>query len=224
MNHLETTGEDAPYERLRALIVDGSLRPGESLSERGLSERLQVGRTPIREAIKWLARDGLLEIVPMRGTFVRQISVADLGEIHEMRLALESMAAYLAARHGPCATLTSAAQRLEEIAALAGAHQELDVDEAQRVGWLFHDAMFECTDNRRLQQSYRNLRDQSGLALQRVERYDVDRTRQAVLEHLEIYSAIVARDSEQARSLAWSHIENALQVRLKLLAGLGREH
>jgi DNA-binding GntR family transcriptional regulator len=60
MNQIETSEIPEPYASLRALIVDGSLRPGEALSERSLAERLQVGRTPIREAVKWLARDGLL--------------------------------------------------------------------------------------------------------------------------------------------------------------------
>ncbi|WP_408394686.1 GntR family transcriptional regulator, partial [Paraburkholderia sediminicola] len=206
-----------------ALIVDGSLRPGEALSERSLAERLQVGRTPIREAVKWLARDGLLEIVPMRGTFVREMSVSDLREIHEMRIALEGMAAFLAARHGSCASLDDIAQRLQALAAGVTGGKALDVDEAQNVGWMFHDAMFECADNQRLRQSYRNLRDQSGLALRRVERYSAERTKEAVLEHLEICAAIQAGDGEQARRLVYGHLERAMQIRLKFLAHLGEE-
>jgi len=202
--------------RLRALILDGSLRPGEALSERGLAELLQIGRTPLREAVKWLARDGLLDVVPMRGTFVRQMSMADLKEIHEMRVALEGMAAFLAARHGPCATLDDAAAQLNEICRVA-ADSPMDVDEAQKAGWVFHEAMFECADNGRLQQTYRNLRDQSGLALRRIERYDLERTKQAVAEHLNIYAAIVERDGEKARHLVYLHLEQALQIRLAYL-------
>ncbi|MFM0306088.1 GntR family transcriptional regulator, partial [Paraburkholderia sediminicola] len=183
----------------------------------------QVGRTPIREAVKWLARDGLLEIVPMRGTFVREMSVSDLREIHEMRIALEGMAAFLAARHGSCASLDDTAQRLQALAAGVKAGKALDVDEAQNVGWMFHDAMFECADNQRLRQSYRNLRDQSGLALRRVERYSAERTKEAVLEHLEICAAIQAGDGERARRLVYGHLERAMQIRLKFLAHLGEE-
>ncbi|MEW6339211.1 MAG: GntR family transcriptional regulator [Paraburkholderia sp.] len=223
MNQTQTSESDEPYERLRALIVNGSLRPGEALSERSLAERLQVGRTPIREAVKWLARDGLLEIVPMRGTFVREMSVGDLREIHEMRIALEGMAAFLAARRGSCASLDDTAARLEALAEGIAAEQALDVDEAQSIGWAFHEAMFECADNQRLRQAYQNLRAQSGLALRRVERYSVERTREAVLEHLEICTAIKAGDGEQARRLVYAHLERALQIRLKFLAHLGEE-
>jgi DNA-binding GntR family transcriptional regulator len=223
MNQPQTSESDEPYDRLRALIVNGSLRPGEALSERSLAERLQVGRTPIREAVKWLARDGLLEIVPMRGTFVREMSVGDLREIHEMRIALEGMAAFLAARRGSCASLDEAATRLQALAEAIAAEKALDVDEAQSIGWAFHDAMFECADNQRLRQTYLNLRAQSGLALRRVERYSVERTREAVLEHLEICTAIKAGDGEQARRLVYAHLERALQIRLKFLAHLGEE-
>jgi DNA-binding GntR family transcriptional regulator len=223
MNQPQTSESDEPYDRLRALIVNGSLRPGEALSERSLAERLQVGRTPIREAVKWLARDGLLEIVPMRGTFVREMSVGDLREIHEMRIALEGMAAFLAARRGSCASLDEAAARLQALAEAMAAEKALDVDEAQSIGWAFHDAMFECADNQRLRQTYLNLRAQSGLALRRVERYSVERTREAVLEHLEICTAIKAGDGEQARRLVYAHLERALQIRLKFLAHLGEE-
>jgi DNA-binding GntR family transcriptional regulator len=223
MNQIKTSETAEPYDSLRALIVDGSLRPGEALSERSLAERLKVGRTPIREAVKWLARDGLLEIVPMRGTFVREMSVADLREIHEMRIALEGMAALLAARHGPCASLKDAATRLRALATGIKAGEQVDVDEAQSLGWTFHDAMFESTDNQRLRQAYRNLRDQSGLALRRVERYSVERTEQAVLEHLEICAAIHAGDGERARNLVYAHIEHAMQIRLKFLTHPGEE-
>jgi len=223
MNQIETSEIPEPYASLRALIVDGSLRPGEALSERSLAERLQVGRTPIREAVKWLARDGLLEIVPMRGTFVREMSVADLREIHEMRLALEGMAAFLAARHGPGASLDTAAAGLQALVAGVGAGRALDIDEAQSIGWAFHDDMFECADNGRLRQTYRNLRDQSGLALRRVERYSAERTKQAVLEHLEIYAAIQAGDADGARGLVYGHLERAMQIRLKFLAHMGEE-
>jgi len=88
---------DRAYALLRDLVISGEFAPDEPLSERSLSSRLALGRTPIREALKALARDGLLTIHPMRGTFLRQMSFDDLREIHELRLALEGMAAYLAA-------------------------------------------------------------------------------------------------------------------------------
>lgn len=92
-------GNDA-YSRLRQMIIDKELQPGEVLSERGISLQFGVGRMLVREAIRMLAQEGLLEVSPMRGTFVRQLSLTDLQEIHEVRLALEGMAASLAAQKG----------------------------------------------------------------------------------------------------------------------------
>src|SRR6266700_7038399 len=100
---------DRAYTLLRDLVISGSFAPDEPLSERSLSNRLAFGRTPVREALMALAKDGLLTIHPMRGTFVRQLSFDDLREIHEIRLALEGMAAYLAAVRGPTEALLGCA-------------------------------------------------------------------------------------------------------------------
>src|SRR6266702_1310192 len=149
---------DRAYTLLRDLVISGSFAPDEPLSERSLSSRLALGRTPIREALKALAKDGLLTIHPMRGTFVRQMSFDDLREIHELRLALEGMAAYLAAAHGPTEPLRHCAEELRRIQQSA----TLDVEDAQHVGWAFHDEMFRAIGNGRLAQAYDNLRAQSG--------------------------------------------------------------
>ncbi|MFX6230515.1 GntR family transcriptional regulator, partial [Acinetobacter baumannii] len=86
---------------IRDLVVSGEVAADVALSERTLAETLGLGRTPVREALTALAKDGLLTIHPMRGTFVRQLSFDDLREIHEMRLGLEGLAAFLAASRGP---------------------------------------------------------------------------------------------------------------------------
>lgn len=213
-------GRGAAYEKIHEMIVSGTLSPGTPLSERGLAESLGIGRTPVREAIKALAQDGLLDISPMRGTFVRQLSIDDLREIHETRLALEGMAAFLAAERGVSDELRLCAVDLQHIAA-EDQHGRLDVAEAQKVGWAFHEAMFRAANNRRLHEFYRNLRVQNGLALQKVEGYDADRTRAAVQEHLYIYAAIEARQPAEAQRRVWEHLTRALQVRLRVLTPAG---
>ena len=207
---------DDAYTRIRDLVISGEFTPDEPLSERGLSSMLGLGRTPIREALKSLAKDGLLTIHPMRGTFVRQLSFDDLREIHEIRLALEGMAAYLAAVRGPTEALMSCAARLRELALLAS----IDVEEAQQVGWTFHDELFRATANDRLAQMYDNLRAQSGLALQKMRQYSQERTRQAVKEHLEIHAAVEAGDPEEAQRRMWRHLSSAFEARLKALGAV----
>ncbi|MGF7188815.1 DNA-binding GntR family transcriptional regulator [Robbsia andropogonis] len=218
--HIEEQNEIDPgdaYTRLRHLIVSGEIAPGTPVSERGLSEKLQIGRTPVREAVKSLSRDGLLEIVPMQGTFVRQMSLADLSEIHEMRVALEGMAAFLAATRGDLARLETVAEQLRILAS----HAPFDSVRSQSLGWAYHDAMFSATDNARLQQAYRNLRDQSGLVLQKVVDYDANDAFQALQEHLALHAAIVRRDGDAARRIVWEHLEHAMQHRFRYLSRTG---
>jgi DNA-binding GntR family transcriptional regulator len=219
MNQIHHTPalSDSAYDAIRALIVSGEIRAGEALSERVLSERFGISRTPVREAIRALANDGLLEIVPMRGTFVRQLSVRDLREIHEVRLALEGMAAWLAAQKGVTPALEEVASRLRALDAQAAQDIALDVDITQRVGWQFHEAMFAAADNARLTQTYHALRTQNGLALQRIPHYDAERTRDAVREHLAIFDAIAAGHAEAAQRHVWDHLTHAMQARLQAL-------
>jgi len=218
MNRIATiaSSRDSAYAQIHELIVSGTLAPGAPLSERGLSDSLGLGRTPVREAIKALARDGLLEISPMRGTFVRQLSIHDLREIHETRLALEGMAAFLAAEHGVTDALRDCAVALLRITE-EDQQGRLDVTEAQKVGWRFHEAMFDAANNQRLHDFYRNLRAQNGLALQKIDRYDATRTRAAVQEHLHIYAAIEARQPAEAQRRVWEHLSQAFLMRLRVL-------
>ncbi|WFU69130.1 GntR family transcriptional regulator [Bradyrhizobium sp. CB2312] len=211
---------DRAYSLLRDLVTSGEFAPDEPLSERSLSTRLALGRTPVREALKALAKDGLLTIHPMRGTFVRQMSFDDLREIHELRLALEGMAAYLAATRGPTELLRNCAEELRSIEA----RTTLDVEEAQQAGWAFHDELFRATGNGRLAQSYDNLRAQSGLALQKMRQYSTARTRQAVSEHLDIYAAVEAQDPDAAQQRMWRHLSSAFEARLTALGAIRTQY
>src|SRR5690606_10767984 len=86
------------YEQLKNLILDGELRPGEPMREQQLAERTGTSRTPVREALHELAREGLVRLVPGRGAFVAEISIPDLLELFQLRDVLEPYAARLAAR------------------------------------------------------------------------------------------------------------------------------
>jgi DNA-binding GntR family transcriptional regulator len=95
------------YRKLVDLILSGKLTENTPLSERGLAESLELGRTPIREAIKDLVREGVLDTHPTRGTFIRPLSLLDLQELYQIRYALEGLAAFLAAERGPSEELIS---------------------------------------------------------------------------------------------------------------------
>lgn len=95
-----TTRSASIAAALRGAILAGEFAPGERMYELGLSERLKVSRTPIREALKSLAGEGLLDHVPNRGYYVRAYSVDDIVQAYEIRAALEGLAARRAAQLG----------------------------------------------------------------------------------------------------------------------------
>ncbi len=218
MNHKKPKASSEAYEAIRAMIAQEQLSPGEALSERTLAERLELGRTPVREAIKALTKEGVLVSVPLRGTFVQRLSMTDLKEIHEVRLALEGMAAKLAAEKGGSIELHAC--RDELMALPAG--PDLDTFEAQRVGWTFHDAMFRAACNQRLATLYEDMRVQNALAMQRIKNYDPDRTREVVKEHIAICTAILERDQSLAHQLIWDHLQKAMETKLRSLVAVLR--
>src|SRR5437879_11262961 len=91
--------ESGPYDRLKQLILEGELAPGEPLVERTLADRLSVSRTPVREAIFRLEREGLVEAVDGKGAFVASYAIDDLIEIYQIREGLEPLAARLSCPH-----------------------------------------------------------------------------------------------------------------------------
>jgi DNA-binding GntR family transcriptional regulator len=214
LDQTENSLEETAYLKIQAMIVNGELSCGMSLSERGLSESLGIGRTPIRAAIRSLARAGFVQSLPRKGTFVRQLSIYDLHEIHEVRLGYELIAAFLAAGNGPTDELHKAADALK---ALLEADPP-DLHQEQIVGWQFHDEIFRATQNKRLCSLYSDLRAQSGLALKPILRNDFECVRRGTLEHLQIFSAIEAQNPDKAKELAWQHVLYGLHDRLKLFA------
>lgn len=205
----------AAYVQIRSRILDGRLAPGRPVSPRNMADELMLGHTPVRSAIQRLVVEGLVEVVPRKGTYVAAPTFDDLREIFEVRLALESTAAYLAAVNGATPGLTQTAEQLQQLIEDDAA----DVMIEQRVGWVFHQEMFAAAKNERLYTTYRMLRVQTGLALNELQRSDVATVRRGTLEHLEIYATIRAQDPEAARRHMWNHIIDGTDARIKIIRG-----
>jgi DNA-binding GntR family transcriptional regulator len=121
------TRADYAYRRLREDIITAELAPGTVLREEELMERLETGRTPIREAVQQLIRDGFVTVIPRRGTFVSAINLTDLAAIYEVRVHLESWEARLAAERMTDAERAEAGSLIEELETLPteGGHEAL---------------------------------------------------------------------------------------------------
>lgn len=203
------------YTQIRSRILEGRLAPGHPLSPRSMADELMLGHMPVRSAIQRLVVEGLVEVIPRKGTYVTAPTKIDLREIFEVRLALESTAAYLAAVNGPTDELATAADQLSRLVD----ENSADLMTEQRIGWVFHQEMFAAAKNDRLYTSYRMLRAQTGLALNELHRDDAVTVRRGTLEHLSIYASIQKKEPEAARRHMWDHILDGTDARIKLIRG-----
>lgn len=204
---------DVVFQTLRQAILRGELKPGERLMEIHLAQQLGVSRTPVREAIRKLELEGLVLMIPRRGAVVAEITVSDLEDVLEVRMALEE----LAVKHA-CHSVT--AGQLEEIRRLAGEFKDTlsgdDVAACAQADMRFHDAIYEATGNSRLVQILNNLREQ--MYRYRME-YLKDRKshKNLIEEHDGILRALENRDEELAVRMTAHHIECQKEYILQML-------
>lgn len=201
-------------DRLRLLIMEGDLQPGERLNERVLCERLEVSRTPMREAMKVLATERLIELNPNRGASVAVLSRIDVEQLFEVMAALEGLSGELAARlHTPV--------QLDEIKALhfemLAAHIRRDLPNYYRLNRAIHEAINACAGNQVLTDTYRtvNTRIQH---LRFKSNFNLDKWNAAVAEHEQMMLALCARDERSLRGLLEQHLRNKREAVLETFA------
>lgn len=198
------TLQNAVYAHLRELIVTGKLAPGTRLKEQRLSELLGVSRSPIREAIVQLARDGLVTTKARNGDFVTWYTPTDVREIYDVRLAIEMMAMRRAVPKLTDAQL----HRLEEAA--AACTQALEAGDIPLYGakdQLFHFTLVDLAGNRRLSEIMRQLGGQIQ-AIRAFVALNIERVRRAEEEHQRILECIRRRSVDEALSWLSRHIES----------------
>jgi DNA-binding GntR family transcriptional regulator len=198
------------YEQLRAEIREGALPPGTRVREKDVAERLEISRTPVREALRRLEADGFLTFEPHRGMIVVQLDHQSMMELYAMREVLEGTAAALAARHASAAEITVLFEMVEQETGISHDPAQLAAHNAQ-----FHQTLFHAAHNRYLLKTANALRD--SMALMRGTTMTVPgRANTALEEHSALAHAIKSRNSEAAEAAARSHIQAAQQARLKL--------
>ncbi|MBB4124566.1 GntR family transcriptional regulator [Martelella radicis] len=208
---------DRAYRLLLDFFLGGDFDTDTSLSERKLAETLHMGRMPIREALRDLSRDGLLESRPGRGTFLRPLSVDDLREIYEVRYALEGMAAHLAAQNGLTEELAAYDAKFK---AMLASPDDYELGAVYDLGAEFHLSMFRAAKNQHLYDIYEPLRLRFRIALGLPKHYDHARVFKSVEEHIEILDAIRAGDSLRAQQLVCRHLAAGLDVRTRIFEKL----
>ena len=190
-------------DQLRRAILSARHKPGERLIEDRLSEEMGVSRMPIREALRALAAEGLVDVQPRRGASVAAISPAVARDLVEVRATLEGLNARLAARHREPLIVTELGAVLDEgnVAARSG-----NVDALARLNGAFHDKLAQAGRNTILWDIMRTLRERTSLV------FAINTARRAQDdwdEHSRILAAVIEGDEELAAILATRHVHRA---------------
>jgi DNA-binding GntR family transcriptional regulator len=202
----ETSLHDETLSRLRDHIVEGNIPDGGRILERELCELLGISRTPLREALKVLASEGIVELLPNRGARVRALSEQDLQELFDLMGGLEALSGRLA-----CENITDA-----EIAEIERLHHEMysfylhkDMHNYFRTNQAIHQKILEASRNHTLQATYATLAGR----IRRV-RYsanfarDKERWGEAVREHELILDALRRRAGSELGEILFRHLRN----------------
>lgn len=193
------------YQALREAILTGRLEPGTRLVERKIARQLGVSRTPVREAIRKLELEGLVEHQPRRGVVVARMSSREAFEVYSIRAVLEGLAARLAAEHINPVQL----RKLNDIVgAMERACENEDQEGLQELHLEFNEIIWNAAESPRLHQMINNLVDYI-VGFTKLGYSVPGRVRAATREHRELLEALSRGDGEKAERLARQHIENS---------------
>ena len=199
---------DKAYHEIRDLIVSLELAPGALIDERDLIERLGIGRTPVREALRRLAHERLVDVYPRRGMFVTGVDVRQLARLSEVRAVLEPEAARLAAERATDEDRVRLDGLLAELDAGGSELMQLDERIHRAVYRAAHNDLLEAT----LEQYYALALRIWVLALEREQ--DLE---EAVEAHRDLLEAIRDGDGERAAQTMRDHVENFEQAMHRVL-------
>lgn len=204
---------DVVFNTLRQAILRGELKPGERLMEIQLANKLGVSRTPIREALRKLELEGLVNMVPRKGAEVADITEKSLRDVLEVRKALEELSVQLT-----CEKITE--EEIEELKRVAERFKDTlddqDVTKIAEADVAFHDVIYTATDNQKLILLLNNLREQ-------MYRYRVEYLKkeeaypQLIAEHEELIDNISKRNKEEATRIMCEHIDNQVATVINVI-------
>ena len=201
------------FNTLREAIIVGELKPGERLMEVQLADKMGVSRTPVREAIRKLELEGLVEMLPRKGAHVADLSVKDIMDVLEVRATLDGLASMLSASR----ITDDELKDLKHVQAQFVNYVEKDnLQGSIKKDVEFHDIIYRSSRNDKLIQIANNLREQ-------IQRFrviyikDYSSTKELIREHTEILDSILKKDPEMAQRCAQKHIINQEEAIIKAI-------
>ena len=215
-----TSLHDQVIARVREMIVEGELAPGSRISERIICERLQISRTPLREALKVLASEGLVELSLNRGARVTPLTARNVREMFEVMSSLEALAGELA-----CERISDA--EIAEIAALhermTAYHAKHDLPAYFRLNQEIHQRIMSSAENELLQNLYASLSVRIMRARYFANTSDA-RWDEAMHEHEEILTALRRRDGIALSALLREHLKHKCAAVIESLQDEAETH
>ncbi|HYZ15428.1 MAG TPA: GntR family transcriptional regulator [Candidatus Acidoferrum sp.] len=205
---------DEVVARLRDLIIRGELLPNERLGERELCERFEISRTPLREALKVLAAEGLVELLPHRGARVASLTADDVQHMFEVMASLEALSGELAATRITDAQLAE----IEELhVRMVEAYHRRDLPVYFDYNQAIHERIILAGGNPVLREVYQGLSGRIRRARYAANTSE-ERWAAAVREHEEMLTALHARDAAALAEILRDHLHKKCQVVLGHLA------
>lgn len=200
------TLHDAVVNQIRDMIIEGQLLPGTRINEGQVGASLGVSRTPLREAIKTLAGEGLVEIVPAKGAVVRRFSEQDIRDVLEVLKALEQSAARLACARASDGVIKKIGQLHKRMLVLYAARNRLAYF---KLNQSIHAAIADASGNVVLAQTHDTLQSQIK-RIRFIGNETPDRWAAAVAEHEEMIEALAARDADRLAEVLGRHLDNTV--------------
>lgn len=199
---------DVVFQTLRNAILKGELKPGERLMEMKLASKLGVSRTPIREAIRLLEKEGLAITIPRRGAQVAKMTQKDMDDVYDIRRSLERLAlTYVSGKLEPGQIANMRyAQKVFEEAVAEGEHAEIEQKD-----WEFHSTIFEATGNFRLLSIMNTLQEQMSRYRWAYLQHNTQ-LKQLIEEHRRIVDALESGGFEECLSATMAHIDSQEEI------------
>lgn len=194
------------YEELKEAILTNRLKPGEMIGENQLTSVFQMSRTPIREAIRRLETEGLLEVKDGVGTFVTEISPEEIADAYEVRKSLEILAVRTSLYAYTGEELDRLEQTFQDLWQRVRSGQSVTVDEYADADWMLHDGIVAKSKNRFV----KNAMDAISIYLKRYQFMSVktfQHVDRSMEEHLQIIQGIRDRDLKKVTAVLERHIE-----------------
>jgi DNA-binding GntR family transcriptional regulator len=201
------------YENLKKRIINHQLKPGEPLNESVLTKELGISKTPIREALQQLEKEGFIENIPGKGSFVSRISIQDIREIFEIREILECEVVKRAAMKSDPDKIEGIRKKFE-----TESNGDKNSRDQFKAGDRIHTFIFESFGNKRLLEYYKRLQEHIiRMRLYFFNQLHQERSGQSFKEHVEIMDALIAQDPPRAEKAMRDHLRNSTEYLKKVI-------